>query len=296
MTLGIVIVTFQCRGLVLECLASIARMLPDVLPNTVIVDNHSHDGTLTAVAERFPTVRCLAKERNVGFAAAANAGMRELAEADAICLLNPDTTLLDAGLLDAATYLEEHPEVGILGARVENEDGSLQASCRAFPGHLTALFNRHSLPTKLLPGNRWSSEYLMSSWPHDEIRDVDWVSGACMLIHRRVIDRIGLLDAGYFFSIEDVDYCRTAHDTGFAVRYFPMARVRHRVGGSSRHAVYRAMTAHHMGMWRYYKQHMRSNLIVDVITAGGIGARLAIHALSYTSRTVFNRLRGAPNP
>jgi len=182
------------------------------------------------------------------------------------------------------------------GGRIVNEDGSLQPSARAFPSHLNAFFNRHSLTTKLFPGNRWSSRYLMTDWAHDEVRDVDWVSGAFMLIHRRAINAVGMLDEGYFFSIEDVDYCRRVRDAGLSVVYYPMTTVRHRVGGSSRHAVYRAMAAHHRGMWRYYRRHMRGNPGLDVLTAGAIAGRFGIHAVSYALRTAKNRLLGRPNP
>ncbi len=296
MTIGFVVVTYRCRDLAMECLASIERELPASLLSTVLVDNSSGDGVVEAVSERFPAVRCIGKQRNVGFASAANAGLQALAGCAAVCLLNPDALLLDGRLAEAATYLEAHTGLGVLGARIENEDGSLQPSCRAFPDHLTAIFNRHSLTTKLLPGNRWSRRYLMSDWPHDTVRQVDWVSGACMVIHRRAIEAVGLLDPGYFFSIEDVDYCRRVHDAGLGVAYFPMARIRHRVGGSSRHAVYRAMTAHHLGMWRYYRAHMRGNFLVSAMTAAGIGARLGLHAVSYAGRSAAKRLGRYPWP
>ena len=292
MSLGFVIVTYECRDFVLACLESVGVQLGGVDESVVVVDNASGDGTLAAVEERFPKAGRIAKQRNVGFAAAVNAGLRALPDADVICLLNPDTLLLDTGLLAAADYLREHADVGVAGARIENPDGSLQASCRAFPGHLTALFNRHSLTTKLLPGNRFSRAYLMTDWPHDQVREVDWVSGACMLIHRRAIDAVGKLDSNYFFSIEDVDYCRRLKDAGLSTVYFPMARVQHLIGGSSRHAVYRAMLAHHRGMWHYYRTHMRSNAVVDGLTAAGITGRLAIHATSYAFRSSYQRLQG----
>ncbi len=296
MTLGVVIVTFRCRDLAVACLESIAHNLPGSLASVVVVDNASHDGTVQEVRARFPAVAVIEQSRNAGFAAAANAGILALPGCDVICLLNPDTILLDDGLADAAAYLDAQAGVGVLGARIENPDGSLQPSCRAFPGHLTAFFNRHSLVTKLLPRNRWSQRYLMTDWPHDEVRDVDWLSGACMLIHRRAIERAGLLDPAFFFSIEDVDFCRRVHDAGLHVQYFPMARLQHRVGGSSRHAVYRAMAAHHRGMWLYYQRHLRGNVLVDAITAAGILLRLGVHALSYTLRTGGNRLLHRANP
>ncbi len=293
---GFVIVTYRCRELALHCLNSLGAQLPGALERTIVVDNASGDGVIEAVRQHFPRVRTLTRQRNVGFAAAANAGIRELADCDVVCVLNPDTMVLDGEITSAAQYLRDHETAGVAGIRIENADGTLQPSCRAFPGHRTAIFNRHSLATRLLPGNRYSQQYLMTGWPHDEVRNVDWVSGACMLIHRRTIERIGLFDAYYFFSIEDVDYCKRAHDAGLAVVFYPMATIQHRVGGSSRHAVFRAMAAHHRGMWRYYRMHMQRSTLLDILTAGGILGRLGIHAISYSLRTAMNAVRGVPNP
>jgi len=295
-TLGMVIVTFRCRDLALECLASLAREAPGVLANTVVVDNDSRDGTVEAIRESYEGVRVIANQANVGFATAVNAGLRTLEGTTVVCLLNPDSVLLDGDIEEAGRYLDAHAEIGVMGGRIVNDDGTLQPNARAFPSHLNAFFNRHSLMTKFFPGNRWSSRYLMTDWPHDAVREVDWVSGAFMFIHRRTFEAIGLMDEGFFFSIEDVDYCRRAWDGGLKVVYYPMAAVRHRVGGSSRHAVYRAMTAHHRGMWRYYRKHMRGNLLVDAATFGGIGLRLGIHAVSYALRSGKNRVLGRENP
>lgn len=292
MTVGIVIVTFRCRDLALAALRSVERFVPDLLASTVVVDNASFDGTVQAVREAFPTVRVIEHRRNLGFAAAVNRGIEALPAASVIALLNPDAELLDDGLLAAAAYLEASPDVGVLGGRILNPDGTIQPSARAFPSHRNALFNRHSLLTRLFPRNPWSRRYLMTDWSHDDIRPVDWVSGAFMLIHRRALDAVGRFDDGYFFSIEDVDFCRRVHDAGLQVHYFPRASVRHRVGGSSRRAVYRAMAGHHQGMWRYYRKHFRGSLPLHVVTAVGIAARFTLHATSYTLRATGARLRG----
>ena len=294
MTTGVVIVAFKCREYVLKCLASIETCSPALLPHVVVVDNASGDGTVEAVRATFPAVAAVANDTNVGFAAAANQGVAALAACDIICLLNPDAVLLDSGIEAAADYLRATQDLGVLGGRILNRDGTVQASARAFPGHLTALFNRHSLTTKLLPANRWSRQYLMTDWSHDEIRRVDWVSGAFMLIHRRAFDAVGAFDPAYFFSIEDVDFCRRVQDAGLGVAYFPGASIRHRIGASSRKAVYRAMAAHHRGMWRYYRKHLRGNRLVDVATAGGIAARFGLHAVSYAVRSNVQRLLGRP--
>lgn len=294
MSVGVVIVTFKCRDYALRCLESLRVQVPALLTTTVVVDNASGDGTIEAVRARFPGVGTVANPRNLGFAAAANRGIAELRQCDVLCLLNPDSVVLDSGIPGAAAYLEEHADVGALGGRVLNTDGAVQASARSFPGHHNAFFNRHSLTTRFLPSNRWSREYLMSDWEHDGIRDVDWVSGAFMFIHRRALDAIEGLDEGYFFSIEDVDYCRRLRDAGLRVVYHPGACVQHRIGASSRKVVYRAMAAHHRGMWRYYRKHLRGNIAVDALTAAGIAGRFGLHALSYAVRSTKQRLLGRP--
>jgi GT2 family glycosyltransferase len=297
-TLGIVIVTYKCRDLALRCLDSIATQLPEVLPHTVIVDNASGDGTAEAVRLAHPAVTVIENEKNLGFATAVNRGIAALPGASAICLLNPDSVLLDANLPEAVAFVEVHREVGVLGGRIVNDDGSIQPSARAFPSYLNSLFNRHSLLTKLFPNNRWSQRYLMTDWAHDEVRPVDWVSGAFMLIHRRAIHAAGVLDPAYFFSIEDVDYCRRVRDAGLEVMYFPGTTVRHRVGGSSRHAVIRARAAHHRGMWRYYRKHKRTNPALDALTLAAIWGRFTLHTILYSAGRIGARLlrtlRGHP--
>lgn len=291
MTFGIVIVTYRCRDLALCCLESIAQQLPGAMASTVVVDNASGDGTPSAIRDAYPSVTVLENTRNVGFATAVNRGIAALPDAPAICLLNPDSVLLDANLPEAVAYLESRPEVGVLGGRIVNEDGSIQPSARAFPSFLNALFNRHSLLTRLFPNNRWSRRYLMTDWAHDAIRPVDWVSGAFMLIHRRAIEAAGVLDPEYFFSIEDVDYCRRVRDAGLEVIYYPGTSIRHRVGGSSRHAVIRARAAHHRGMWRYYRKHKRGNPALDALTFAAIWSRFALHTVLYSAGTLIGSLR-----
>jgi GT2 family glycosyltransferase len=289
--LGIVLVTFECRDFVLGCLESIeAQLGPAALDGTVVVDNASTDDTVEVIRARYPAVHVVPNARNLGFARAVNIGLRELAGSDVICVLNPDSVLLDADLISAAGYLDSQPQLGAAGVRILNPNGSLQASCREFPGFHTAFFNRHSLTTRFLPGNRWSRRYLMADWAHDTVRDVDWVAFSCVLLHRRAIERVGLLDEGYFWSIEDVDYCRRLHDAGLGVVYYPMASVKHLIGGSSRKAVYAAMEAHHRGMWRYYRQHMRGGRLTDIATATGIAARFGLHAASYAVRSKLGRI------
>ncbi|HWO94209.1 MAG TPA: glycosyltransferase, partial [Dehalococcoidia bacterium] len=175
------------------------------------------------------------------------------------------------------------------GTQLLEENGEIQLSARAFPGYSTALFNRHSMLTRLLPGNRFSRRYLLSSWAHDETRDVDWVSGACMVLARRGIESFGAFDPAYFMYIEDVDLCLRAKKAGFRVVYFPAVRVRHTIGGSSRSATFRMIRARHASMARYYRKHLRRGFVFDSLTVGGIWARCGLQFALAAVRRVAGR-------
>jgi N-acetylglucosaminyl-diphospho-decaprenol L-rhamnosyltransferase len=148
-------------------------------------------------------------------------------------LLNPDVELQDNPFPAMAQYLLDHPEVGILGPRILDDDGSLQLSCRRFPTFSVVFFNRYSLLTRLCPRNPFSRRYLMTDFDHGGIAEVDWLSLACWMAPRRLFDEVGFLDEGYFLYNEDVDFCQRVHRAGRKAVYFPDVSVVHQIGGST---------------------------------------------------------------
>lgn len=296
MRVSIVIVSYNGRDFLRRCLASLQAHLATVEHEVIVVDNASRDGTPQMVREAFPQVRLIARDVNAGFAGGVNHGLRE-ARGDAILLLNPDTTVIADVLSPMLSYLNAQPDIGILAPKLLNEDGSLQLSCRAFPGFSTAIFNRYSLLTRVLPKNRFSRRYLMNDFDHSRIADVDWVSAACWLLPRSTYERVGPLDEGYFWSIEDVDYCQRVHRAGLRVVYFPEVKVTHRIGASSDTAPGRTLIGRHRGMWRYYRSYLRPGpavlrVPVDALVALGIGLRCALLLASSNVRRLIGR-RGA---
>jgi GT2 family glycosyltransferase len=202
--------------------------------------------------------------------------------------LNPDTRIEHDAISTLAAYLDAHPDVGVAAPKLLDDDGALQLSCRAFPGYATAFFGRYSLLTRLFPNNRRSREYLLSDFDHATERDVDWASGAALMCPRAVFDRIGGWDAGFFMFSEDVDFCKRVHDAGLRVVYVPDAVVYHAIGVSKR-APAQIVIERHKSMWRYYRKHMRGNVVQDVMTAAGISARCAV---SLAGRVVAGLRRG----
>lgn len=284
---SVVVVTYNSRAVVGRCLDSLARHASDARYETIVVDNASADGTADFVASHYPWARLIRRPANGGLSAAINDGVAA-AVGTHVMQLNPDTHFDGDILAPLAAYLTEHADVGVVAPKLLNDDGSLQLSCRAFPGYTTALFNRYSMLTKLLPRNRYSRAYLMADYDHAGLRDVDWVSGAALMFPRALCDRIGGWDAGFFMFNEDVDFCRRAHDAGYRVVYNPDVVVHHSIGVSQSTSS-RLVVARHRSMWRYYRKHLRGNTARDTVTAAGIAARCAYVLLSHQVRRMRSR-------
>src|SRR5262249_47295627 len=159
-------------------LASLGKAGGSLELEVIVVDN---GGTLAAggFRERFPGVQLLANARNVGFARAANQGIARARGRHVLCL-NPDSIVHEGPVAVMTGYLDANPGVGAVGPRLLESDGSLQYSCRRFPGYLTIFFGRYAVLTRLLPGNAATRDYLYLDWDHRSVREVDWLSGACL--------------------------------------------------------------------------------------------------------------------
>lgn len=272
MDLSIVIVNYNAGKHLVGCLESLSRHLANVSHEICVVDNASSDGNLEMLRTRFREVKLLANSINRGFAAALNQGLRETA-GTFVLWLNPDAELLDDGFQTLLEFLEKNPSVGVLGPQLVNPDGSRQLSCRSFPSYQTALFHRYSVLTRLFPNNRYSRQYLHSDWAPDGIQETDWVSGACLLHRRSVLEKLGGLDEQFFMYCEDVDFCLRTRRAGWSVRYHPGARVLHRIGASSRQVAGRMIVERHRSMWRYYAKNFHRNPVMDMLVGLGIASR-----------------------
>lgn len=284
---SVVIVTYNSKRHIGPCLTSLREHVTGVPFEAIVVDNASTDGTAEFVRREHPWARVIARGANDGLSAGVNDGVAA-SQGRHVLALNPDTRIDHDAIAPLAAFLDAHPDAGVVAPRLLDADGTLQLSCRAFPGYRTALFGRYALLTKLLPGNRYSRDYLMTDFDHGSERDVDWVSGAAMMFRRAVFDRLGGWDAGFFLFNEDVDFCRRVHDAGLRVVYEPAVSVYHEIGVSKR-APARIVIERHKSMWRYYRKHLRRNAALGVVTAGGIGARCAWVLVSLAVRNLFGR-------
>lgn len=253
MDLSIIIVTWNVKEDVVRCLRSLPEARGELRLEVWVVDNGSSDGSVEAVRRQFPQVHLIANPQNLGFARANNQALRQ-ARGRYILLLNPDTVVHEGALERMVRFMDRHPQVGVLGPQLLNPDGSLQYSCRRFPS-LGAMLFRGTWLGDLVPRTRFEQEYLMADWPHDEPREVDWVSGAAMVVRRAALREVGPLDERFFMYCEDMDWCARFWERGWKVMYFPGAQVTHFLGRSSRQRSRRAILEFHRSMFLYFQKH-----------------------------------------
>ena len=253
MDLSVIIVNWNTRDDLARCLASLRPAATHLAMEIVVVDNGSTDGSQALVRRRFPEVQLLALGRNVGFAAGNNRGL-PLTSGRYRLLLNPDCIVHDEALEQMVAYADDHPEVGLLGPRLLNGDGSLQPSCRSFPT-IGALLFRNTILDRWWPDNPFARGYLMEDWRHDTPRPVDWLSGACLMARSEVVRQVGGLDERYYMYVEDMDWCYRVHRAGWQVVYDPTACVTHLIGRSSDQRPVAMIQQHHLSMVRYVAKH-----------------------------------------
>lgn len=248
--LSIIIVSWNVRDLLYACLNSIDNQRYGLDLEVIVVDGASADGSPAMVREAFPWVKLIACDENVGFPRGNNIGLAE-ANGRYLLLLNPDTEIKGDALPVLVDFLSQQPDVGLVGPQLLNSDGSIQSSRRRFPSLATALFESTWLETVAPP--QILRHYYAQDLPDDQIADVDWVTGACMLTRHEIYAAIGGLDAGYFMYSEELDWCRRIKDAGWRIVYLPATQVLHHVGKSSEQAV----TARHINFQRAKLRYFR---------------------------------------
>jgi len=253
--LSVLLVTYNSRAFVDECIAAVREGVGAHEVEIVAVDNASADGTAAHLRDRWPDVTVLDMGWNAGFSRANNLAFAH-SRGRHVVLLNGDAVVEPGALDTLVEFLDATPAAGVVSPRLLNPDGTDQGTARAFPTPAAAIWGRRSPLTRMFPDNRYARRYL-SGRDHlgDDPFEVDWVSGACLMVPRRVIERVGPLDPGFFMHWEDADWCRRIKDAGYSVWCVPAARVVHEEGGSRRGWPTVQVRHFHQGAYRYYRKH-----------------------------------------
>lgn len=299
---SVVVVSYNTRDLLRCCLDSVVANASDA--EVIVVDNASTDGSAELVRERYPDAQLIRNARNVGFARATNEGIRA-ATGDMILWLNSDAWLTPGALGRLCQTLDANPTVGAVGPRLCYPDGRLQPSAQRFPdplAHLVGAAELYRLPwvRRRFNGARHPG------WDHDRPADVDWLTGACLLVRHACLDRVGLLDEGYFMYAEEMDWCYRACRAGWRIRFEPAAEVVHVGGGSSSASRYSLIVAQYRSLDRFCNRHypplpragiqvvtglvtgLKVLLLTGLVLAGGRRPRRVAH-LRALCRVLFRR-------
>lgn len=255
--LDICIVSWRSRELLRTCLRSVVGQ-PEA-GKIVVVDNASGDGTTEMVREEFPQVHLIANDRNLGFAAASNQAIRAT-HARFLLLLNPDTEVRPGALGALLMPFAEDPRVGAVAAQLLLPNGSIQRSCRAFPGP-GAIFSDALGLSRVLPRSGSLSRYRMADWDHDSRRDVDQPMASALALRRAAVDEVGLFDEDFPLYFNDVDLCYRLRAAGWRIIFEPRAKVVHYYGQSSTWQVRPAgIIESHRSLIRFYQKHYRGGI------------------------------------
>ena len=227
MDLSVIIVNWNTRELLSQCLQSVYETAGDVGLEVLVVDNGSSDGSGAMVRREFPQVRLIENVENVGFARANNQAV-VISQGRYVLLLNSDAVLRSGALQAMCRFMDQRSEAGVVGAKLLNPDGSFQASYMDFPVILDEVLLLTKL-SRLFHPACFPSHSLAES---QEVSEADWVPGTCLMIRRETLEQVGGLDEDYFMYSEEVDWCWRVKRAGWKVFYLPEAEVLH-WGGQS---------------------------------------------------------------
>ncbi|MDI6763998.1 MAG: glycosyltransferase family 2 protein [Thermodesulfobacteriota bacterium] len=248
MDLSIIIVSWNTKALLIQCLKSIHQEMGNGEREVFVVDNGSVDRSVESVREEFPEVIVIQNPMNLGFAKANNQAL-SLSKGKYTLLLNPDTQVKEGAIETLKTFMDNHPEAGVAGAQFLNSDGSKQNSIANFPSLATELLNKSLL--------RW---FFPKTFPGKERNisepiEVDSVIGACMMVRREAMGQVGLLDEDYFLFLEETDWCYRIKRAGWKIYHHPQAETYHFQGKSAEKDKKRAKVEYYRSRYQFFKKN-----------------------------------------
>ena len=258
MDISFIILNYKSKGLLRNCLRSIMELdWSGLRYEIIVVDNDSRDGVKETLGQNFAGVILIESPKNLGMGAGNNLGVKQ-ARGEYLVVLNPDTVALAGAVNKMYDFMAANPQIGLVGPKLINPDGSLQYSTYKFPSFWLPLFRRTFLGN--IPAlNPWLKDYQMMAWDHKEARAVDWLLGACLIVRRQAVEEVGLMDEQFFLYVEDTDWCRRFWASKWEVWYVASVELVHfheRLSAQKPllSAVFSKITWIHISSWFKYFQ------------------------------------------
>lgn len=280
MDLSIIIVNYNVKYFLEQCLSSVEKAIAPFHAEVFVVDNASSDDSISYLSPLFPWVKFIINAENEGFSKANNQALKE-AMGKYILFLNPDTVLPQDSLIKCITFIEQHPDAGALGVRMINGEGIyLKESKRGFPSPLTSFFKLSGFTT-VFPKSKFFAKYYLGHLNEKESNEVDVLSGAFFFSKREVLGKTGGFDERYFMYAEDIDLSYRIQQAGYKNYYFAGTTILHYKGESTNHNSLQYTKQFYKAMSQFAQKHYsgKSSAVYIIVIQIGIFIRGSFAAI-----------------
>lgn len=267
-TVSVVIVVWNAKKYVIECLDSLRQHCAKICDEVIVVDNASSDGTPELIAEAFPEFKLVRNSENLGFATANNIGIAQCT-GEYVCLVNSDVKFTDDCLSPMLKFMAENPSVGMVGPKMLAADGEVRRSTMRFPTVWNEFCRALGLDL-VFKKSQFFGGLLMSDFDHNTTTQVEVLNGWFVVVRRTAMEQVGLLDPQFFMYAEDLDWCYRFHQAAQKVVFFADAGAIHYGGASSSKAPLRFYLELCRANWQYWKKHRGWLAQMAFLTSSGI--------------------------
>jgi GT2 family glycosyltransferase len=295
MKLSVIIVNYNVQHFLEQCLHSVRKAATGIDAEIFVVDNNSVDGSVAMVAEKFPEVKLIANKKNTGFSYANNQAIR-VSSGEYVLLLNPDTVVEEDTFSKVVTFMDAHPDAGGLGVKMLDGKGNfLPESKRGLPTPSVAFFKIFGL-SKLFPKSKTFGRYHLGFLDKDQTHQIEILSGAFMLMRKKALDKVGLLDETFFMYGEDIDLSYRIILGGYKNYYFPETRIIHYKGESTKKSSVNYVFVFYNAMVIFAKKHFSQNnaklfsFLINIAIYLRAAAAIAIRFLKALALPLFDFL------
>ena len=264
MDLSVIIVNYNVKHFLEQCLTSVFRSLKGLKGEVIVVDNNSADGSNSMIIEKFSNVKLIKNSYNAGFSVANNQGIK-IARGKYILLLNPDTIVSEETFSKCYEFMESNPDAGAAGVKMIDGKGKfLPESKRGLPTPITAFYRLSGL-SSLFPQSKHFNRYYLGHLSSEKIHKIEVLTGAFMFIRREVFESIGHLDESFFMYGEDIDFSYRIIESGFNIYYLPRPTIIHFKGESTRKSEINYVINFYRSMITFVKKHFSDQRISFLI-------------------------------
>lgn len=279
MDLSIIIVNYNVKEFLQNLIHSIEKASSNLTNEIFIIDNASDDGSVEFIKEKFPQVKLIANQNNLGFGKANNLGLNE-ASGKYLLMINPDTIVAEDTFEKMIEFFDQNKNVGLAGCKILNPDGTLQLACRrSFPGPWVS-FTKVTGLSSFFPKSRIFARYNLTYLDENQTYEVDAISGSFMMMRKEVYEKVGGFDEQFFMYGEDLDLCYRIQKAGCKVFYVHTTQIIHYKGESTKRSSLDETKVFYNAMHLFVKKHFSSSFLVQIILRSAIAVRSLFATLS----------------